>query len=111
MGKVAPFLLLVLLAGCAGRERSRPLRNVIVSSPADAPRCTPNLALGANAADARLAELFARRTDWPAVETGYRLDDQSFGTEYIFSDESFYDALGGGFDRGVQSVRTSVLLR
>ena len=100
----------LLLCGCAPRERAVVLRSATAAASGRV-MGLPNLALGPTADHARIAAFMATRSDWPSVETGYRLGEVSEFSEVIFDEESFYDRLGGGFYRGRQSFRRGVLFR
>ncbi|MCH8804478.1 MAG: hypothetical protein IH986_00120 [Planctomycetes bacterium] len=100
----------LMLCGCAPRERAVVLRSATAAASGRAIGF-PNLALGPTADHARLAEVFATRSSWPSVETGYRLGEVSNFFEVIFDEESFHDRLGGGFYRGRESFRSGVLIR
>ena len=69
-----------------------------------------NLALGPSAEHLRLAQRLAVRSDWPSVETGYRLDDVTFYMTAIYDEQSYYDRYGSLF-HDTQSLQTGVRLR
>jgi hypothetical protein len=98
------ILLVGTLSGCARHGRCAKLE-------ATPRRAAPaNLALGPTVETNRLAASLPDRTDWPAVENGYRVDD----TTYYFSDsydaQYFFDRFGSLY-RADQSIRSAVRIR
>lgn len=66
---------------------------------------------GWDAAAPDAAQAFALRSDWPSTPLGYFLDDSSVAFDSSYSDQSFFDKLGGGYYGQSGSVRTRVLRR
>ncbi len=91
---------LAVVTGCAAPEHA-----AILS--AERP-C--NLALGDFAPDTREALLFAGRSDWPAVETGYRFDEVTYFSKVIYDYQFGYDRHGGLY-YGNETVSSGVLVR
>jgi hypothetical protein len=97
--------LVCFLAGCSGGTPP-------VTYWAQADRAAANLVIGPTRDHGWLAESFAYRSQWPAVDAGYAFDDVSTYTEIIYDDQSFYDwRYGGGYTREAISVRTGVVVR
>lgn len=90
---------LAALSGCASNDRSY------------VAHASTNLALGRWPQQARLAEQFTIRSNWPSVEGGYLFDDITYFSIQSYDRQSFYDRLGGEYDRESDTVRTGVLLR
>jgi hypothetical protein len=90
---------LAALSGCASQERSY------------VAHASTNLSLGRWPEQSRLAEQFTIRSSWPSVEGGYVFDDVTYFSIQSYDRQSFYDRLGGEFDRESDTVRTGVLLR
>jgi hypothetical protein len=90
---------LAALSGCSPNERSYVAHT------------STNLALGRWPQQAQLAEQFTIRSNWPSVEGGYLFDDITYFSIQSYDRQSFYDRLGGEFDRESDTVRTGVLLR
>jgi hypothetical protein len=91
------------LAGCAAPLRVTELQTT-AGSPAPA-----NLALGSSAEVAALATLMTERSDWPSVDSGYRMDDQTFYATTTYDVQSHFDRFGSLYYEAV-SVRTGVRL-
>jgi hypothetical protein len=92
------------LAGCAA-----PLRVTVLQASAGAP-APANLALGPSADVAVLAAQMAGRSDWPSVDTGYRMDDQTFYATTNYDVQSHFDRFGSLYVEAL-SVRTGVRVR
>lgn len=69
-----------------------------------------NLALGPSGEHAWLATGIAPRGNWPAVQTGIRMDDVTFYQTYTYDRESYFNRYGG-LDHARQMVRTGVWMR
>lgn len=93
-------IALAALGGCASSEP----RSYVAHA-------STNLALGRWPEQSRLAEQFTIRSNWPSVEGGYLFDDVTYFSIQSYDRQSFYDRLGGEFDRESDTVRTGVLLR
>lgn len=90
-------LILTLLAGCA-------------SQPATSPTVARNLLFGPQPELNDLALQF-ERSDWPAVITGYRLNEITYYTDDTFDDQVVVDEFGGVYLRTSQSTRTGAFAR
>ncbi|RMF83543.1 MAG: hypothetical protein D6744_04465 [Planctomycetota bacterium] len=97
--------LLGLAAGCA------PPSGKIQALVAMGPRRPANLLVGPRADDTRASQRLAGRSDWPAMDFGYRLDDVLATTDVTVNDESFFDRLGGGYYRTTYSTHTRTIVR
>ena len=89
------------LAGCAA-----PLRVTALEGTADMPP-PANLALGPSAEVAVLATQMTERSDWPFVDNGYRMDEQTFYATTSYDVQSHFDRFGSLYHEAV-SVRTGV---
>jgi len=94
----------VLLGGCAGSDRAA----VLAVDQVPPPRA--NLVLGPSAAHGRMAALFVGRSEWPAIERGYRFDDVTFYSRIHYDEQSYYDRFGSLYHES-QAVRTGVMVR
>src|SRR5574342_90174 len=78
----------VVLAGCAA-----PLRVTVLEATADLP-APANLALGPSTEVAALATQMTERSDWPSVESGYRMDEQTSKATTTYDVQSHCDRVG-----------------
>ncbi len=92
------------LAGCAA-----PLRVTALQAVADSP-APANLALGPSAEVAALATEMTARSDWPSVDTGYRMDDQTIYATTTYDVQSHFDRFGSLYVEAL-SVRTGVRVK
>jgi len=92
------------LAGCAA-----PLRVTELQASADWP-APANLALGPSAEVAVLATQMTERSDWPAVDTGYLMDDQTFYATTTYDVQSHFDRFGSLYYEAL-SVRTGTRIK
>jgi hypothetical protein len=92
------------LAGCA-----RPLRVTALQASAERPR-PANLALGTSAEVVALATELTARSDWPSIDTGYRVDDQTFYVNTTYDVQSHFDRFGSLYYEAF-SVRTGLQIR
>ena len=97
-------LWIAFLTGCAGPDRTA----VLGSAPERA--ITANLALGPSAEDSRIAAALPPRSDWPAVDNGYQVDDVTFYTRALYDVQRHYDRHGSLYYEA-QSVQTGVRVR
>lgn len=95
---------MLLLVGCSAPQRSA---SMIANG---AQNRQPNLALGPSGEHAWLATRIAPRSDWPAVRTGYRIDEVTFYNTIIYDEESYYDRYGS-MHHGTETIQTGVWLR
>jgi hypothetical protein len=102
--KALQMAWVILLLGCNASERS-----AVVSAHATRDG-QPNLALGPTAEHAWLATRVGPRSDWPAVWTGYRIDDVTYYNTYVYDEESHYDRYGSVY-HGTEMIETGVWLR
>lgn len=89
-------ILLLSCAGCAA-----PRATVYIG---DGRRPPTNLALDRDPRLTQLAEEFSSRSDWPAVDFGYVVDQFEATTVFSYDDQSFYDRLGGAFHRAAETI-------
>lgn len=109
MGKTHVLFALIILVGGCGQ---RPSGAVLYRNTSDSAKSVHvNLALGPSAAHNRIGELFATRSDWPAVTDGYRFRDVERYFEYSFDDQAFYEDDGGSFYHGAGAWRTGAHIR
>lgn len=94
----------VLLSGCSSRGGG-----VAWYTPAGGPR-SANLALGPTREHAWLGERIAPRSDWPAVETGLRVESTTYYSTIIYDEESYYGRHGSVY-HATESVETGIWLR
>lgn len=102
---IAVAVLLGLAAGCATPSGR------IQALVAVGPERPSNLLVGRRADDTRASQWLAGRTDWPALDFGYRLNDVLTTTDVSVNDESFFDRLGGGYYRTTYSTHTRTVVR
>ncbi len=100
--------LVILLGGCSTPQPTAVWRAHTHTTPDP---ITANLALGPSAEHNYIGELLARRSDWPAVEHGLRLDDVSQAFTLSYDDQSFYERDGGYFQSVGIASRTQTLVR
>ena len=94
----------IALGGCAAAERG-----AVIGRPAS-PAYRANLALGPTADHAWVATQIAPRSDWPAVATGYRVDELTFYTTAIYDAQSYYDRFSSLYYEA-EAVETGVRVR
>ncbi len=70
-----------------------------------------NLALGSHPQQVRVGEALTYRSDWPAVRSGYVLEDVASFFSYSYDDQSFYDRFGGGYFSLFESTRHGIMAR
>lgn len=76
----------------------------------DARGSRANLVLGNSPETASLAQEFATRTDWPAVDVGFRVENVTFFTTTLYDEQAHYDRYGW-LSREAISVESGVQLR
>lgn len=86
------------LAGCAAPQ-------MVANIPP-----TANLALGPSAEVAVLATQMTERSDWPSVDNGYIMDDQTFYATTTYDVQSHFDRFGSLYYEAL-SVRTGTRIR
>jgi hypothetical protein len=59
---------------------------------------------------AALATQMTERSDWPSVDNGYRMDDQTFYATTTYDLQSHFDRFGGLYYEAL-SVRTGTRIR
>ena len=104
--KTRTFLVMCVaaLAGCSSSQRGA----VLSAEPGVRPQA--NLALGPSAQHLRLAELWATRSNWPAVDRGYRQSDVTYYTRVHYDTQSYYDRYGSLYHE-TQTVQTGTWWR
>jgi len=95
--------VIALIAGCSSR-----VGGVAWHSPRSGQR-EANLALGPTGEHAWLAARIAPRSDWPAIESGLRVESVTFYTDIIYDEESYYGR-NGSLYHTTQTVQTGVWL-
>jgi hypothetical protein len=93
---------LLLVCGCHERHHAAAV-TVVQAERAE----RANLALGPSADTSRLAALYASRSDWPSVETGYRVDDVTFYESMTYDVQMHFDRNNSLYDQA-QNVRTGM---
>jgi hypothetical protein len=93
-----------LLAGCTRPDRAAVLRSDAL------PGISANLALGPSAENSRLAALLPPRSDWPAIDNGYRMDDVTIYSRASYDVQMQYDRHGSLYYEQ-QSIQTGVHVR
>jgi hypothetical protein len=99
------MLIVLLLAplGCASQ------RSGAVHYAGDRCRST-NLAIGPTAEHSWISSRIGYRSDWPAVQTGVRLDSITYYSEIIYDQESHWNRYGGLY-HGTETVHGGVWVR
>ena len=96
--------VLVALAGCAAPHKAAVLTpSAIRPGPA-------NLLLGPAPEDARVAQQFTGRSDWPVAVRGYRLDEVTFYSRSYNDYQVGYGRHDGGW-HGTSSVTVGTWVR
>lgn len=98
------LVALALVAGC-----SAPSRFAVIEAAPGGPALA-NIALGPSAEVSRIAAWHAARSDWPSVETGYRVDDITLYMTATYDSQAYYDRFGSLY-REAQTIRTGVRVR
>ena len=103
------ILLCLLMGGCASQYREPPVC-VAQPAPVAAPAITANLALGPSSEILDLAGAFTWRSQGPAIEIGYILEDSSIFSD-LQVDEQYARDRFGGYSRFAESARSLTLIR
>ena len=103
------ILLCLLLSGCGSQHREEGVC-LAQPAPAAAPAITANLALGPSSEILDLAGAFAWRSQGPAIEIGYILEDSSIFSDLQVDEQYAYDRFGG-YSRFAESARSLTLIR
>jgi hypothetical protein len=102
------ILLCLLLGGCASQHREEP---VCLAQPAPAaPVIAANLALGPSSEVLDVAGAFTWRSQGPAIEIGYVLNDFNIFSDVQVDEQFAYDRFGG-YSRFAESARSLTLIR
>jgi hypothetical protein len=72
---------------------------------------TPNLVMGPSPAVLADAQQLNVRSSWPSVDAGYKFEQYSEYTEFIYDNQTFHDRLGGTYFRGGLEYRTGGWVR
>lgn len=110
MKHLTPIIAVILLLSTLGCGSTRSRATVLYQHHADPHRRQPNLALGSARDHGRYAQRFNHRSDWPAVDNGYRYNDISSYTEYLYNEQYDYGRHGAIYS-GRHSHRSGVLIR
>lgn len=102
--RVLSVLWSVVVAGCSATQPDGVISSAAVPAP------PVNLALGPSADHAYLATLGPVRSDWPAVENGYRLDEVTFYTRASYDAQFHFDRNNSIYHQS-EMVQTGVHVR
>ncbi|MDX2200020.1 MAG: hypothetical protein SF069_13750 [Phycisphaerae bacterium] len=71
----------------------------------------PNLLYGNRSLAPAVGEAFTARSDWPATDWGYRTQETTYYSTFLWDSQLGFDRFGGSVFQNNNSIRSGVFIR